>query len=141
MKTMLYSLVEMNRVAMAPMRLMARAGRAALASPLNPMGQTSYGKSLAAMADVFESATRYYGKPEWRIDSVRLNSVKIPVTAEAVWRSPWCSLMHFRKDPELLASCRRPGAAPLPRLLIVAPLSGHYATLLRGTVEAFLADA
>jgi poly(3-hydroxybutyrate) depolymerase len=137
-KAMLYSLVEMNRVAMAPMRLMAKAGRAALASPLNPMGQTSYGKSLAAMADVFESATRYYGKPEWRVDSVRLNSVKIPVTAEAVWRSPWCSLMHFRKDPELLASCRRPGAAPLPRMLIVAPLSGHYATLLRGTVEGFL---
>jgi poly(3-hydroxybutyrate) depolymerase len=76
---MLYSLVEMNRVVMAPMRLAARAGRAALASPLNPLGQTSYGRSLSAMADVFESATRYYGKPEWRIDSVRINSVPVPV--------------------------------------------------------------
>jgi len=135
---MLYSLVEMNRVAMAPMRFAARAGRAALASPLNPMGQTSYGKSLAAMADVFESATRYYGKPEWRIDTVRINSVPVPVTPTVAWRSPWASLMHFRKDPDMLASARRPGAAPLPRLLIVAPLSGHYATLLRGTVEGFL---
>ncbi|MDP3459433.1 MAG: polyhydroxyalkanoate depolymerase [Hyphomonas sp.] len=135
---MLYSLVEMNRVAMAPMRFAARTGRAALASPLNPMGQTSYGRSLSAMADVFESATRYYGKPEWRIDSVRINSVPVPVTPTIAWRSPWCGLVHFRKDPDMLASARRPGAAPLPRLLIVAPLSGHYATLLRGTVEGFL---
>lgn len=136
---MLYSLVEMNRVAMAPMRLAAKAGRAALASPLNPLGQTSYGKSLAAMADVFESATRYYGKPEWRIDTVRINSVTVPVRPEVAWRSPWCGLVHFKKDADILASARRPGAAPLPRLLIVAPLSGHYATLLRGTVEGFLA--
>ena len=136
---MLYSLVEMNRVAMAPMRLAAKAGRAALASPLNPLSQTSYGKSLAAMADVFESATRYYGKPEWRIDTVRINSVTVPVRPEVAWRSPWCGLVHFKKDADILASTRRPGAAPLPRLLIVAPLSGHYATLLRGTVEGFLA--
>ncbi len=135
---MLYSLVEMNRVAMAPMRLAARAGRAALASPLNPMGNTSYGRSLTAMADVFESATRFYGKPEWRIDSVRFNSVSVPIKLETAWRSPWCNLVHFRKDPDILASARRANAAPLPRLLIVAPLSGHYATLLRGTVEGFL---
>jgi poly(3-hydroxybutyrate) depolymerase len=135
---MLYSLVEMNRVAMAPMRLAARAGRAALASPLNPMGNTTYGRSLAAMADVFESATRYYGKPEWRIDSVRVNSVTVPVIPSVAWRSPWCGLIHFRKDADILATARRPGAAPLPRMLIVAPLSGHYATLLRGTVEGFL---
>lgn len=135
---MLYSLVELNRVALAPMRLAARAGRAALASPMNPFGDTSYGKSLTAMADVFESATRYYGKPEWRIDSVRLNGTDVSVEARTVWRSPWCGLVHFRKDPERLAEVRRKGAPPLPRLLIVAPLSGHYATLLRGTVEGFL---
>lgn len=135
---MLYSLVEMNRVAMAPVRLMAKAGRAVLASPMNPMGQTSYGRSLAAMADVFESATRYYGKPEWLVDSVRINGVTISVTPTIDWRSPWCNLVHFRKDPNALATTRRAGAEPLPRMLIVAPLSGHYATLLRGTVEGFL---
>lgn len=135
---MLYSLVELNRVALAPMRLAARAGRAALASPMNPFGDTSYGKSLTAMADVFESATRYYGKPEWRIDSVRLNGTDVSVETRTVLRSPWCGLVHFRKDPERLAEVRRKGAPPLPRLLIVAPLSGHYATLLRGTVEGFL---
>jgi polyhydroxyalkanoate depolymerase len=124
---------------MAPVRIAARASRAALSSPLNPLGQTGYGRSLAAMADVFESATRYYGKPEWRIDSVRVNSAPIKVTPTVAWRTPWCSLVHFRKDPEALAAARD-GAklGPQPRLLIAAPLSGHYATLLRGTVEAFL---
>ncbi|MBU2605531.1 MAG: polyhydroxyalkanoate depolymerase [Alphaproteobacteria bacterium] len=135
---MLYSLVEMNRVAMAPMRLAAKAGRAALLSPLNPLGKTEYGKSLAAFADVFESSTRYYGKPEWRIDTVRVNSASIPVTPTVAWRSPWCTLLHFKKDPDQLAAVRKPGSPPLPRMLIVAPLSGHYASLLRGTVEAFL---
>ena len=135
---MLYSLVEMNRVAMAPMRLAAKAGRAALLSPLNPMRQTEYGKSLAAFADVFESSTRYYGKPEWRIDTVRVNSAAVDVTPIVAWRSPWCNLLHFRKDADQLAAVRKPGSTPLPRMLIVAPLSGHYASLLRGTVEAFL---
>ncbi len=135
---MLYSLIEINRVAMAPMRFAARAGRAALVSPMNPFGQTRYGRSLAAMADVFESATRYYGKPEWRIDSTRINGVDIPVRPETVWRSPWCSLVHFAKDSDTLSSVRRKSAGPMPRMLIVAPLSGHYATLLRGTVSGFL---
>ena len=136
---MLYSLVEMNRAAMAPMRVAARASRAALSSPLNLMGQTDYGRSLSAMADVFESATRYYGKPEWRIDTVRINSAPIDVTPVVAWRSPWCNMIHFKKDPEALAAARNTEKlGPQPRLLIAAPLSGHYATLLRGTVEAFL---
>ena len=54
---MLYSLVELNRAAMAPMRLAVRAGRMALHSPMNPVAQTDYGKALAAFADVFESTT------------------------------------------------------------------------------------
>jgi poly(3-hydroxybutyrate) depolymerase len=135
---MLYSLVEMNRAAMAPMRLAARAGRAVLGSAMNPVGQTAYGRSLSAMADVFESATRYYGKPEWRIDTVRIQDCDVPVRCTTSWRSPWASLLHFRKDEQVMAGLRPPGEQPQPRLLIVAPLSGHYATLLRGTVQGFL---
>ncbi len=135
---MLYSFVEMNRAAMAPMRMAVRAGRMAMHSSINPIAQTDYGKALTAFADVFESATRYYGKPEWGIDSVKINSAPVPVTPTVAWRSPWCNMVHFRKDPDALASARKPGSAPLPRMLIVAPLSGHYATLLRGTVEGFL---
>ncbi len=135
---MLYSLVEMNRAAMAPMRLAARAGQAALNSPLNPLGQTRYGKSLSAFADVFESTTRVYGKPEWRINETKIGKTSVPVRPVTVWRTPWCGLVHFRKETDALTEARGKAAAPQPRMLIVAPLSGHYATLLRGTVEGFL---
>ncbi|MEL7452133.1 MAG: polyhydroxyalkanoate depolymerase [Pseudomonadota bacterium] len=135
---MLYTLVEMNRVAMAPLRLAAKASRSYLTSPLNPLSKTNFGKSMAAAADVFESTTRYYGKPDWDIPTTRVNGVDIGITPEVAWRSTWCNLIHFRRDPADLAKARGAKAPPQPRLLIVAPLSGHYATLLRGTVEAFL---
>lgn len=135
---MLYTLVEMNRLALAPMRMAARAGRVSLRSPLNPWRNTDAGRSLAAFSDVFESVTRYYGKPEWRIDSTRINGVDVPIAPTEVWSTHWCKLIHFRKDVTILNRARKASARPMPRLLIVAPLSGHYATLLRGTVEAFL---
>ncbi|MEO0982654.1 MAG: polyhydroxyalkanoate depolymerase [Pseudomonadota bacterium] len=137
---MLYSLVELNRAAMTPMRFAARTSRAALRSSMNPLGKTDVGKSLAAAADVFESVTRYYGKPEWRIDATRMNGVDVAVEPRIAWRSPWMSLVRFSKHPEDLTRARGKNAGPQSRLLIVAPLSGHYATLLRGTVEAFLPD-
>ena len=135
---MLYTLVEMNRMALAPVRFAARAGRASLRSPLNPMRNTELGRSLAAFGDVFESVTRYYGKPEWGIDQTRINGVDVPVEDVAVWSDRWCKLIHFKKDETVITKARGHNAAPMPSLMIVAPLSGHYATLLRGTVEAFL---
>ncbi|MEL6258443.1 MAG: polyhydroxyalkanoate depolymerase, partial [Pseudomonadota bacterium] len=60
---MLYSLVELNRAAMSPLRLAARASRAGLRSRYNPFGDTDFARRMAAAADVFESMTRYYGKP------------------------------------------------------------------------------
>ncbi|MDJ0920314.1 MAG: polyhydroxyalkanoate depolymerase [Henriciella sp.] len=126
---MLYSLVEMNRAAMAPMRLMAKSTRAILEMTANPMRHTAFGRSTLAATSVFERATRYYGKPEWQIPSTTIDGKVLPVQPTATWTSPWCKLIHF----ETLGA-----PAGRPRLLIVAPLSGHFATLLRGTVEAFL---
>lgn len=135
---MLYTLVEMNRAAMAPLRVVAKASRFVFQSPLNPLAKTEYGKSMLAMTNVFESATRFYGKPDWQIEQTRINAVPVNVTPEAVWSSPWCSLIHFRRDDDDLKNALGRDAPPQPRMVIVAPLSGHYATLLRGTVEAFL---
>lgn len=135
---MLYSFVEMNRLAMAPLRMAAKASRASLRSPLNPLGRTEMGRSLAAAVDVFEATTRFYGKPDWQIDSTDINGVTVPISIETAWSSPWCKLQHFRRAPDAMAQARGSDAAPQPSLFIVAPLSGHYATLLRGTVEAFL---
>ncbi|MDT9170758.1 polyhydroxyalkanoate depolymerase, partial [Escherichia coli] len=89
-------------------------------------------KSVAAACELFERTTRRYGKPEWRLDETTVNGVRVPVEVRSVWEAPFCRLLHF--DRKLT----RPLPSPAPRVLIVAPLSGHYATLLRGTVEAFL---
>ena len=135
---MLYSLVEMNRAAMAPFRVAAKTSRAILRSPLNPLGQTELGKSIAAAADVFESTTRYYGKPDWQLETTRINGVEVAVTPVCEWSDTWCQLTHFKRDEAAFASAVPAKQRKQPKLLIVAPLSGHYATLLRGTVEAFL---
>jgi poly(3-hydroxybutyrate) depolymerase len=126
---MLYTFVEMNRAAMAPMRLMAKGTKAFLDNPLNPLRDTEFGRSTLAATSVFERATRYYGKPEWQIPTTEIHGKTHNVTPVATWSSPWCKLVHFQTE-----------GAPTgrPRMLICAPLSGHFATLLRGTVEAFL---
>ncbi|MEM6410546.1 MAG: polyhydroxyalkanoate depolymerase [Pseudomonadota bacterium] len=135
---MLYTLVEMNRAAMAPLRMTAKATRSYWASSLNPLSKTEFGRSMMAAADVFESTTRYYGKPDWQIETTRINGVEIEISPTADWTSTWCNLMHFRKSPDDLKKAFGKKSSTQPKLLIVAPLSGHYATLLRGTVEAFL---
>jgi poly(3-hydroxybutyrate) depolymerase len=126
---MLYTLVEMNRAAMAPMRLAAKGTKAWLEAPLNPLRETGFGRSTLAVTSVFERATRYYGKPEWQISTTEIGGKSLPVMPVVSWSSPWCKLIHFQTE-----------GAPTgrPRLLICAPMSGHFATLLRGTVEAFL---
>ena len=127
---MLYTLVEMNRAAMAPLRLHAKATKTIWSSSFNPLRETQMGKSISAASQVFERVTRYYGKPEWQISETEIDGETHAVMPTVDWASPWCQLVHFETagvEPE-----------KRPDLFIVAPLSGHYATLLRGTVEAFL---
>ncbi|MEL7481110.1 MAG: polyhydroxyalkanoate depolymerase, partial [Pseudomonadota bacterium] len=119
-------------------RVAAKASRSYLASPFNPLRESEFGRSLRAAVDIFESTTRYYGKPDWDLPTTRINGVDIDVTPTVAWSTTWCQLIHFKRDAAEMAKARGPKAKPQPRLLIVAPLSGHYATLLRGTVEAFL---
>ena len=65
---MLYSMYEMNRMAMTPWRAAANATRRMIRAPWNPMGDTVAGRTMAAAAELFESVTRRYGKPEWMLD-------------------------------------------------------------------------
>src|SRR5205085_2499465 len=87
---------------------------------------------MAAAAELFERSTRRYAKPSWGIDSVLIGGERAPINIATVWERPFCRLLHFER-----MFCHMP-RRPQPKLLIVAPMSGHYATLLRGTVEAFL---
>jgi poly(3-hydroxybutyrate) depolymerase len=128
----LYWMYEWGHAALTPSRAIADATKLYFKNPLNPLAQTTFGKSIAAAAQVYERATRRYGKPEWVIDSTLVGGQRVPVRISCVWDRPFCRLLHFER--QLAYAPRR----PQPRVLIVAPMSGHYATLLSGTVEAFL---
>jgi poly(3-hydroxybutyrate) depolymerase len=103
-------------------------------NPLNPWTHTPVGRNALAACEVFERATRRYRKPTFGITHTLVDRAAVGVTEEVVWEHPFCRLVHFKRDIDP----RR--AAADPRLLLVAPMSGHFATLLRGTVETFLPD-
>ena len=139
---MLYSFLEMSRAAMLPWRAAANMTRRSLRSPLNPASDTLAGRATAAAADLFESLTRYYGKPDWELSPTHVNDQPVDIDIETVWSKAFCSLLHFKRDRKALAKARGVKVSEIKDrpVLIVAPMSGHHATLLRGTVEAFLPD-
>jgi len=135
---MLYAMHEAAYYASTPLRLAARAARDFWSSPLNPAADSQGGRTIYAATDLFANVTRRYGKPDWNIDAVSIDGTPVRVRQVTAWSSPWAKLTHFSRD---MSDMRRAGRRTLePAVLIVAPLSGHYATLLRGTVEAFLQD-
>ena len=125
---MLYYMHELQRMSMAPARFAAEATKLIMKNPFNPIASTYWGRTLGSAADVFEHQTRRYGKPDWGLDSTEIDGVPVAVEIEPAITRTWCRLLHFKRDT----------ARNDPRLLIVAPMSGHFATLLRGTVERML---
>ena len=126
-----YQIYETAHVALTPVRAFTDAAHFMFRNPWNPLSNTSVGKNVSAAAEVFERITRRYGKPTFGLDEIEVDRVVYPVLEDVVWSRPFCNLLHFVR-PDF------PGGDEQPRLLIVAPMSGHYATLLRGTVEALL---
>jgi len=130
---MLYYLYEMNHAALAPWRAAADAGLSFWKNPSNPLASTQMGRSMAASLEMFERSTRRYGKPAFEITEAIIDDDLVAIQETEIMRKSFCSLLHFRKNwPDTVQSVTR------RKLLIVAPMSGHYATLLRGTVEAML---
>jgi poly(3-hydroxybutyrate) depolymerase len=125
-----YQLYELNHAAMSPMRAAADMFGLLLKNPLNPMSQTPLGRNWQAGLELFERTTRRYAKPSFDLPTTLVGGMRVPVTEHVVWQKPFCDLIHFERQLE------RPRRDP--KLLIVAPMSGHYATLLRGTVEAMM---
>jgi poly(3-hydroxybutyrate) depolymerase len=135
---LLYALHETAYRSAAPLRMAAELARDFWGSPFNPASASKLGRAMFASADVTANLTRRYFKPAWGIDEITVNGHAVAVRCETVWRSPWVKLRRFSRDPAGLGT-----AAPTrqsPAVLIVAPLSGHFATLLRGTVRTFLTD-
>ncbi|MEM8877055.1 MAG: polyhydroxyalkanoate depolymerase [Pseudomonadota bacterium] len=126
-----YQLYELTHAALSPSRALADVTRLYYRNPVNPLAHTEFGRSIAASAELFERLTRRYGKPEFGITETVVGAERIPVREEVVWSRPFCRVLHFAKQ-------FRDGRGPGPKLLLVAPMSGHYATLLRGTVQDML---
>ena len=135
---MLYSLHELAYHSASPFRIGAQMARQFWNSPLNPASDTAVGRTAFASAELFEGLTRRYGKPAWGLETITINDHTVRTTEQVVWSSPWVRLVRFARHIGDLKRAGKPAAAPA--VLIVAPLSGHYATLLRGTVEGFLQD-
>jgi len=135
---MLYAMHEAAYRSAAPLRLAAELARDFWQSPINPAAASRLGRTLYASADLTASFTRRHFKPAWDIDAVVVNGARVRVTCQSVWRSPWVRLLRFSRDA---GDLRAAGvAAEGPAVLLVAPLSGHFATLLRGTARTFLID-
>ncbi|MER8677945.1 MULTISPECIES: polyhydroxyalkanoate depolymerase [unclassified Mesorhizobium] len=128
---MFYQLYEMNHAALQPARLYADAVRLFYTNPLNPFSHTPWGRSVAATAELFERTTRRYSKPHFGLSKTVVDWKSVEVSEKTVWSRPFCNLTRFERSVPA-------GRKADPKLLIVAPMSGHYATLLRGTVEAVL---
>jgi poly(3-hydroxybutyrate) depolymerase len=126
----LYQVYDINRRLAQPLRYAADVIEEFYSNPYNPMAQTWFGKSMAAGAEILSRMTRYYGKPAFGLASTTVDGEVVGVNEEILLRKPFCQLVRFRRD-----TTRQD-----PKVLVVAPMSGHFATLLRGTVDALLPD-
>lgn len=129
-----YLAYELAHMMIQPMRIAAKMVKQQAELPFNPFAKTPMMRQLAAACEVFEGVTRRYGKPDWGITSTRIHGLEVPVREETVMSKPFCNLVHFDRAEEVV------GKRHDPKVLIVAPMSGHYATLLRGTVAEMIKE-
>ena len=115
---------------LSPARAASDATRLFFENPINPLTHTAYGRTVAAACELFERTTRRYDKPTFGFDTALVDGERVAVTERVVWERPFGRVIAFDRASK--------AAEAQPQILIVAPMSGHYATLLRGTVETFL---
>jgi poly(3-hydroxybutyrate) depolymerase len=127
---MLYQLYDWQRAALEPWRQLAQVGNDIYGHPSSPLSILPGSRNVAAAFDLMNRLTQPYGRPAFGIDSARVGDKEYAVREVQELRKPFCNLLHFAKE----------GAPEQPRVIVFAPLSGHFATLLRETVRALLAD-
>lgn len=130
---MLYNLHEINRLVMSPLTYTASLVAETFTSPFSPYSYIPGSRRVAARFDLFHRFGKDYEKPKWRIDEVEVNGKPVSVSIETVVNKPFCNLVHFKRSES-----KDPNGDPT--VLIVAPYSGHHATLLRDTVRRTLSD-
>ncbi len=129
---MLYSLYEAQHAALEPLRLVAEFSRGWFGHPFSPLTHLPGSRRVSAGSDLFLRVTQRYEKPAWTIDETTVDGERVPVSIEVAQELPVCRLIHFRRE---LSAPRND-----PKVLVVAPLSGHHATLLLDTVRRLLPE-
>jgi poly(3-hydroxybutyrate) depolymerase len=131
---MLYQLHEMNRTLLSPLIQWAEASSKLFTSPVSLLAHSPFSQRIAAGYELMFRLGKQYEKPEFGITTIEVDGISVDITEEIVINKPFCSLRHFRKD----LSGTTLSKVKHPKVLLVAPLSGHHATLLRDTVRGLL---
>ncbi len=133
---MLYQLHEMQRSLLHPLMQWAEASSKLFTNPVSPLAHTPFSQRIAAGYELMYRLGKEYEKPEFGIKHATVNGKDVHIIERVIESKPFCKLLHFRKDmPE-----KEFKALKQPTVLLVAPLSGHHATLLRDTVQALLSE-
>ncbi len=129
-----YHAYELAHTLLSPVRFGTEALKSTLNSPFNFFSSTPFARNMSAACELFENVTRRYGKPVFGLSETHVGGMRVPVAEEIVLRKPFCNLLHFDRDEKVV------GKRYDPKVLLVAPMSGHYATLLRGTVASLIPE-
>ncbi len=127
---MLYHIYNLQQAALTPVRLMNGATQLFFGNPFSPMAHTRFGRSVVAGTEVLDHVIRHREKPEWKLGRITVGGETVRVKPRTIQATPFCNLVHFER------AVRRDN----PKVLIVAPMSGHHSTLLRGTVAGLLPE-
>jgi poly(3-hydroxybutyrate) depolymerase len=133
---MLYQLHELQRRFLNPLSVWAQATSELFSSPYSPLSYTPFARRLAAGYELLHRIGKSYEKPAFDLDRTTIDGTDVPVVEEVAADKPFCKLLHFRRELPTKAAAH----AADPKVLIVAPLSGHHATLLRDTVRTMLPE-
>lgn len=136
---MLYQMHEMQRAMLTPFVSLADASAQLFSNPFSPLAYMPASRRIAAGYELLYRLGKDYEKPAWNLPTTPIDGVDVAITEHTAAAKPFCNLVHFERALDALP--RKSKAAAVrkdPRVLLVAPLSGHHATLLRDTVRALL---
>ncbi len=131
---MLYQFHELNRNFINPLIQWAEASAKLFTNPVSPLAHAPFAQRIAAGYELMYRLGKAYEKPSFGIEKVAVNGQDVRILERVAIQKPFCDLIHFRKD----MSDAEIAKLDQPKVLIVAPLSGHHATLLRDTVRSML---
>jgi len=136
--TMLYQIYETQRALMEPFADFAQAASKLYSTPLSPLGKTSLSQRVSAGYDLLYRLGKDYEKPTFGLQTIEVDGTNIAIHERVEIDKPFCELRRFKRFTDDIHTLTQ--LKGQPAVLIVAPLSGHYSTLLRDTVKTMLKD-